>query len=171
MRLLPLISGLLFVVGITAAGCGGSDGGPVYAQGSAGGACYPNATCNAGLACVGGVCVTSSNDAGSDVGVTDTGTADVFNDAGQPCPGATINHPSDNETRGVNTSVPFIGNARDAKCAPSTGQNLAWDDNGTPIGTGASFNYSFTTTGTRTITLVATDGAAKYKATIKLNVN
>ena len=154
------------------AACGGSDSGPVYATGAAQGACYPNGTCNAGLVCSANVCVAAvdggvTNDSGSSA---DAAT-DVFNDAGLPCPGATINHPSNNETRAANTQVPFIGLARDPQCKPIEGQNLAWDDNGKPIGTGGTFNYAFTTTGSRTITLTATDGANKYKATITLNIN
>lgn len=181
MKLLSLMAGVLFVSGLTVAGCGGSDGSPVFEQGALQGACFPNGTCNAGLVCRASVCVAAGdasaagdaangNDATSpsDGATNDTG---VFNDAGLPCPGATINHPSDNETRGANTQVPFVGGARDATCKPIEGQNLAWDDNGTPIGTGASFNYSFTTKGTRTITLTATDGGSKYKATISLTIN
>ena len=36
------------------------DGGPEPVAGEAGGPCYPNATCNEGLACTDGVCVAHS---------------------------------------------------------------------------------------------------------------
>ncbi len=169
MKLLAMLSSAL-VIGAalcSVSGCGASDGPPILVQGAAQGACFPNDTCNAGLVCKSKVCVAASSaDSGSDSSST------TFNDAGQPCPGVAINHPGNNETRGAGTQVPFIGLARDATCAPITDGSLVWDDNGTQIGTGGNFSYSFKTPGTRTITLTATDQASnKYKASITLIVN
>ena len=51
--------------------------------------------------------------------------SDVRDDAGNPCPGATILHPG-TESRKVGTSVPFVGRARDATCTAITGNKLVW---------------------------------------------
>ena len=62
----------LVAVGLctSVAGCGGSASGDTTAEGTRGGPCYGNSTCNAGLICVAGLCVEAS-EAGAD-GATDT---------------------------------------------------------------------------------------------------
>ncbi len=121
--------------------------------------------------------VDASADATADASKSDAAVKDAalaaFDDAGLPCPRVTITHPSDNQTRAVDSSVPFSGDARDAKCQPIIDGNLVWTESpGGQIGTGGAFVHTFTTTGTRTITLSATDSASDvYKATITLNVN
>ena len=146
-KFLPLLG---FVVGLVA--CGGSDTGPIPTQGTDGAA-----------------------DATNDSGPTSDGaiSADgATNDAGLPCPGASILHPGDNETRAAGSNVPFVGNARDATCKAIPEANLVWKESlGAQIGTGNSFGYVFNTKGTRTVTLTATDGASAYTATIVLNIN
>lgn len=103
-------------------------------------------------------------DAGSD--------AKKVNDAGEPCPGAVIFHPG-TETRDANTSVPFSGRGRDANCVPITGAKLLWTDSigGGTIGTGETFNHTFTVKGDHTITLTSTDGAgASTTATVTFKI-
>ncbi|CAN5598679.1 hypothetical protein BH09MYX1_BH09MYX1_41740 [soil metagenome] len=159
--------------------------GPIQSQGTLGNACFPNDTCNAGLICQAKACVAPGSDSGTgNDGASDGATGDgatgdgateagMVNDAGLPCPGASILHPGDNETRASGTNVPFVGNARDATCKPITEGGLVWKESlGGQIGTGGTFNYSFAAKGTRTVTLTATDGAANsYTATITLTIN
>jgi hypothetical protein len=148
------------------------------APGSESGPCYPNDTCNAGLACMAGTCIAAGSDGGSvddmaTMGGTDLAGADSanYNDAGMPCPGASIFHPG-TETRMVNMSVPFVGRGRDAMCNAITGANLVWTDSiEGQIGTGETFNYTFTMTGTHTVTLDAKDGANDYLAMITFQIN
>lgn len=158
---------LVAVVGMT--GCSKP------ATGSENAACYPNDTCNAGLECVLDTCVKSSSldmtPAGSGdmtVGAMDAAT---FNDAGMPCPGASIFHPG-TETRKAGTVVPFVGRGRDPTCAPITGANLVWVDSiDMQIGTGETFDHTFTQTGMHTVTLTAKDGPASYTAMITFMIN
>jgi hypothetical protein len=150
------------------------------AAGTDDGPCYPNDTCNAGLSCVAGTCKPFSDVdasgpdlAGADLAGVDLAGPDAarLDDAGMPCPGATILHPG-TETRMAGTSVPFVGRGRDPSCAPITGANLVWtvsvDGN---IGTGEMFNHTFNTTGSHTVTLAAKDGAATYTAMITFMIN
>jgi hypothetical protein len=108
-----------------------------------------------------------------DGSTTDLASADAatYNDGGMPCPGASIVHPG-TETRVVNTSVPFVGRGRDPMCNAITGSNLVWTDSiEGQIGTGETFNHSFTMTGTHTVTLDAKDGANNYYAMITFMIN
>ena len=151
------------------------------APGSESGPCYPNDTCNAGLVCSSGTCVAAGT--GGDGGMTgddmsmsmagDLAGMDAarYNDGGMACPGANILHPG-TETRMVNTSVPFVGRARDAMCNAITGSNLVWSDSiEGQIGTGETFNHTFTMTGTHTVTLDAKDGANDYTAMVTFMIN
>jgi hypothetical protein len=171
----PWIGRLFFTALLTAAGCGG--GTP---QGSEGGACFPNGTCNAGLTCLSNLCVnpeakpdlsgTSSDLAmsgGGDGATVDDMAVQRRNDAGEPCPGAEIYHPG-MEQRMVNTSIPFVGRARDAMCNAITGNNLVWTDSlEGPIGTGETFSFTFKMAGQHTVTLRAKDGMGNtYTATV-----
>jgi hypothetical protein len=186
-----------FTMALVAACSGGGD--TSVTQGSEGAACYPNGTCNSGLACISNGCVksvtdggvnggtdssanpdavadTSSDSADLDSGAIDSGAivdvaSDVRDDAGLLCPSAAIFHPGP-ETRNVNTSVPFIGRGRDPSCAALTGASLVWVDSlEGPIGTGETFNHTFTQTGTHTVTLTATDGQSrKYTASITFKI-
>ena len=153
------------------------------ATGTENGACYGNGTCNTGLVCLSNVCVNpGSNDLAAlpDLSTTeDLSTGDLrtmpdlvardaarYNDAGEPCPGAEILHPS-SDPRKVNTSVPFVGRAQDAMCAAITGANLVWTDNlEGQIGTGETFSHTFTMIGSHTVTLAAMDGANTYYASV-----
>ena len=92
-------------------------------------------------------------------------------DNGLACPGAVIFHPGP-ETRKINTSVEFSGRGRDSNCAAITGTSLVWTDSlGEPMNTGQIFNHTFTTLGTRTVTLTATDSAsATYTATVTFTI-
>lgn len=76
---------LLVVVGIgwaaTYVACVGDSAGGGSSQGSKGGACYPNQTCDPGLVCENGTCFVST---GGDGGGTDSGT-----DTGAATDGAT----------------------------------------------------------------------------------
>ena len=114
----------------------------------------------------------SVSDAATDLSVSDAAaivmdmTPTRFDDGGLPCPGAAIFHPG-SESRVVNTSVPFVGRGRDPNCGTITGSNLVWTDNMEgQIGTGETFNHTFTTVGSHTVTLSALDGAATYTATV-----
>lgn len=135
------------------------------ATGVENGPCYANNTCNTGLTCFSNTCVNASGDASSPTDGFNpadlsgqTSDAATFNDAGMPCPGATINHPG-TETRNVGTSVPFVGLGRDSMCMPIMGANLVWTDSlEGQIGTGGTFNYTFTMTGSHTVTLTAKSG-------------
>ncbi|MBX3233548.1 MAG: PKD domain-containing protein [Labilithrix sp.] len=179
----------------SAIACGGSDAevatGPV--AGAERGPCFANGTCNAGLQCLSSTCVaagSSSSSSGSgtstsssssssggqpppeDAGKDADAAPQKFNDAGDPCPGAVIFHPG-TETRDANTSVPFSGRGRDANCVPITGAKLVWTDSigGGTIGTGETFNHTFTVKGSHTITLTSTDGAgASTTATVTFTI-
>jgi hypothetical protein len=163
---------------------GASVGCSKAATGSENGACYGNGTCNTGLVCLSNVCVNPgpSNDlsVAMDLAPTDAATIDLssvatdlasrdaarYDDAGLPCPGAEILHPS-SDPRKVNTSVPFVGRARDALCMAITGAKLVWTDNlEGQIGTGETFSHTFTTIGAHSVTLAATDGANIYYASV-----
>src|SRR5262245_11000586 len=93
-------SGLVLTL-LVSAGCSRK------ATGSEQGECYSNGTCNAGLSCLSNFCVKPGSDSGSlqDLSVVD---AAKYDDAGLPCPGASIFHPG-TETRMVGTSIPFVG--------------------------------------------------------------
>lgn len=137
------------------AACGGSDGGPI--PGTDGGGGGSDAAADTATA--------------SDAAPTTDASPDgsTLDDAGLPCPGASILHPGDGETRGVGTNVPFVGNARDANCKPITDGNLVWKDSlGGQIGTGGSFGYAFPTKGTRTVTLTA-NGTITASITLTIN--
>jgi len=162
------------------------------ATGSEKGPCYGNGTCNAGLTCLSDICVRddaadlsmslpdmsvagdgsmSQPDLASDLASSSSvdlaqKDASKFDDGGIPCPGAAIWHPG-GETRKVNTSVPFVGRGRDPNCTPITGANLVWTDSlEGQIGTGESFNHTFTMIGMHTVTLAVKDGANTYYAWI-----
>jgi hypothetical protein len=157
------------------------------ATGSERGSCYGNGTCNPGLMCISDVCV--KEQPGMDLSMSMT-VADMamsvdgalpdfspvadltvrdaarYDDAGLACPGASIFHPG-MEPRMVGTSVPFVGRGRDANCMAITGSNLVWTDNlEGQIGTGETFNYTFTMVATHTVTLAAKDGANTYTASV-----
>lgn len=120
----------------------------------------------------------SSADAGGDGQAKDSSAGDVnvpdvFDEAGNRCPGATINHPGSGETRQLANAVQFTGSGRDANCIPLFGPKLVWTDSlGGQIGTGESFMYTFPKAGTRTITLTATDLSNNATtASITLTIN
>lgn len=169
-RVLGWASSLTLLVacsGSTASLSGGA------AQGSENGACYANATCNAGLACLSNTCVDPGDGDGGagKPSAVDGGTSgdpadaapdvQLRDDAGQPCPGAVINHPG-TEPRGVDTIIPFVGRARDSTCGAITGAKLVWsDDREGSFGTGEMVDHKFTLKGVHTVTLTATDGLGK----------
>lgn len=71
-------------------GCGGSSASLLddqAAEGTRGGPCYPNNTCNAGLACVASVCTESDAAAGETLS-EDTGAASI--DSGRPADAASV---------------------------------------------------------------------------------
>jgi PKD domain len=164
---------------------GASAGCSKAATGSENGACYGNGTCNTGLVCLSNVCVnpgssqdlsvavdlSSSTDAATAAdlsSVADLATRDAarYDDGGLACPGAEILHPS-SDPRKVNTSVPFVGRARDTMCMAITGASLVWTDNlEGQIGTGETFSHTFTMLGSHTVTLAASDGANTYYASV-----
>jgi hypothetical protein len=144
------------------------------AAGGEGAPCYPNQTCNAGLVCLSSLCVSPGGDGGGsivDLSLSANDAASRVDDAGLPCPGASIFHPG-SETRMVGTSVPFVGRARDATCAAITGDSLVWTDNlEGPIGKGETFSYTFTKIGAHAVTLTATDGGGnKLTATVSFMI-
>ena len=164
---------LTAVVACSGSSASPSGGGGGAAQGTVNGACYANETCKGGLSCVADTCVDPGKNGGvtADASSDDSSTASdasdaapdatLFNDAGLPCPGATINHPGP-EPRGVATTIPFVGLARDSTCAAITGPKLVWtDDREGQFGTGEMLSHKFTLTGPHTVTLTATDAQGK----------
>jgi hypothetical protein len=73
-------------------------------------------------------------------------------------PVATINHPSEGETRSPNDPIPFVGVATDPQDGALSGSALVWTSSelSAPIGTGLSFDAALPP-GTHVITLTATD--------------
>lgn len=74
------MSGFAFLLGALLIGCSGSVGDADVApvRGTAGGVCYGNDTCNAGLVCVDKRCVEAASDGGSDTSVSDSAAAETI---------------------------------------------------------------------------------------------
>jgi hypothetical protein len=81
-----------------------------------------------------------------------------------------IFHPSDGETREINTPIPWIGVGTDAEDGDLTGMSLVWSsDLDGQIGTGEMFNAPLSTVGLHVISLTATDSDGQQGvATIEL---
>jgi hypothetical protein len=81
-------------------------------------------------------------------------------------------HPSDGETRTINTPIPWIGAATDAEDGDLSGMSLVWSsDLDGEFGTGTMFDAPLTSVGVHVITLTATDSDGQQGvATIELTL-
>ena len=82
----------IWLATLMALGCSGSGSGATDSEGTLGGTCFPNATCNAGLVCVEDTCEQPADGGIADAGIADAGVADsgfVEFDANPACVGTT----------------------------------------------------------------------------------
>ncbi len=137
------VSGVMAVLVLLVGCVGDTPSSPTGQAGSKGAPCYPNGTCNPGLACLNGTCFLTDaggQDSGGDAGGTDGSTADgstgdAGGDAGSPCPFPGTSDPAKVTCDSIscdinNKQVCCVGSAS-ASCNPdpcTTGKELACDE-------------------------------------------